>query len=507
MTPFYPFLMDAQRLESTNIRFRVPFSGSLIDAELLRSTWSYSVPRVGSLFEYYVKAEGFFGAKNPLRDPYIYVESSAAENERRMRESALFFCAAVPAALEALGLVEDVVLHLQEWQTTLTAFTAKEAMLRGTLQSCAIVQTMHNPYDCFMPMEELQKIVTDSSCRQSVERLAGDGLTAYQIGLSLVDAPVATVSEHFAQELTSDILQTEHFAPHLQHLFSNGVVGINNGPFVGFSSMFPKREGHTTQEIGETKQEARRSLLKVLHEYAPPERFGELTYRENSILKLPDDVPIIVMSGRLDPMQKGYDILIEALERFAPDEIKAVLTPLAIRDSDLDCFRKASAGTCKGNLVVFPIRMAQGYVELQTGSTFGIMPSIYEPFGAAIEYMANGTVNVARRTGGLVDQVIDAETGFLYREDESSYTSVNIENFAANSANVLARKRNLWARSMADALEMTLRKALAVYREHREGYYEMIRRGFEKAAEFSWEKNAGEYWKVYRMAVQLRIDG
>jgi len=35
------------------------------------------------------------------------------------------------------------------------------------------------------------------------------------------------------------------------------------------------------------------------------------------------------------------------------------------------------------------------------GATFGVMPSIYEPFGSAVEYMANGTVNIGRATGDL----------------------------------------------------------------------------------------------------------
>lgn len=500
MTPFYPLLMDAARLDRTGLRFQVGFGGRNVETELLRYECAYSAPRPGALWEYYLKADGFFGAGSRLRDPYLYAEEDASLNERRMLDSALFFCAAVPAALAALGVVDEVVLHLQEWQTALLALTAKDAMLRGTLKACATVQTMHNPYDCFVPKPALQQVVADPSTRDRIQALPGQGLTAFQIGLSLVDAPVATVSSHFARELTSDILQTRHFAPHLQKLLRGRVVGINNGPFAAFSGKFPKRERHTPQEIGEIKRDVRKSLLEVLHEYAPPERFGELTFQGGPIVTLPDDVPIVVMSGRLDPMQKGYDILLQALERFAADEIKAVMTPMAVRDADLNYFREAAAGPCRGNLVVFPFRMARGFVELQTGSTFGLMPSIYEPFGAAIEYMTSGTVNVARSTGGLVDQVTDGDTGFLFREPDPTYTLSNIERFASDSGRVQARKNNPWATGMADALESTLRRAIAVYRDRRDDYHTMILRGFERAAQFSWEQNASRYWDVYRMA-------
>jgi glycogen synthase len=499
MTPFYPSILDNIRLERTGLCFKVAYADELVDTEILSHVYSYSTPRRGSLVEYYLKADGFFSAKNRISDPYLYVEDNSEENEQQLRNNALFFCAAVPSALKALGLVENVILHLQEWQTTLLAFTSKQAMLEGMLRSCAAVQTMHNPYDCFIPKRDLRRIVTDSSQWDRIEALSGDGWTAYQIGLSLADAPVATVSENFAQELTTDILQTEYFAPHLQEVFQEGVVGINNGPFIKFSDKFPKHAQHTIQEISDIKQEVRKALLEILDEYIPQERFGSVTYKGDTIRSLPDDVPIIVMSGRLDPMQKGYDILLQALERFRPDEIKAILTPLAVRDSDLDYFREI-ANHYKGSVVVFPIRMAKGFMELQTGSTFGVMPSIYEPFGAAIEYMANGTVNIARHTGGLVNQVVDGKTGFLFHEKRDSYSSTNIRSFAANSVNVQKRKDNPWATDMVDALEFTLRKATTMYRECRHDYYQMILHGFEKATEFSWEKNAEDYWQVYKTA-------
>jgi hypothetical protein len=152
-----------------------------------------------------------------------------------------------------------------------------------------------------MPKSEIEKVIADSSLRHRIQSLPGSGLTAYQIGLSLMDAPVATVSEHFAADLTSDIMQTEHFAPHLQPLLRNGIVGINNGPFVGFSPLFPKRGRHTVSEIAAIKRGAREALLKVLDTYVPSERFGTLTWKGESILNLPDEVPILVMSGYPTP--------------------------------------------------------------------------------------------------------------------------------------------------------------------------------------------------------------
>lgn len=498
MTPFYPNLMDRTKLSETGITFNVPYYGHFVCSGLLRQDVRYSAPRTGTLSEYYLWADGFFGARNRLNDPYLYVENDPAANERVLRENALFFSKAVPVGLAALRMTKNAVLHLQEWQTALLSLTAKQAMLDDVLDSCGTVQTIHNPYDTFFSKWDLKRIITGAECQARVDRLPGDGLTAFQIGLRLVDAPVVTVSENFAHELTADILQTEHFSPHLQSTFrDHPVIGINNGPFVGFSDKFPKREKHTLAEIAGIKREVRTALLKILDEYKPLGRFGELTYRGGSIRDLPEYVPIVVMSGRLDPMQKGYDILLQALERFEVDEIKAVLTPMALRDSDLDFFREV-AGKSHANLTVFPMRMQQGYLELQTGATFGVMPSIYEPFGAAIEYMVNGTVNIARSAGGLVNQVVHGENGFLFRERADFYDLARIRGFVAAGDNVQMRRENPWAVDMAESLYLTLKDAATLYRDHRDDYHAMILRGFAKAASFRWEENAADYAAVYK---------
>ena len=117
--------------------------------------------------------------------------------------------------------------------------------------------------------------------------------------------------------------------------------------------------------------------------------------------------------------------------------------------------------------------------------------------------MSNGTVTIARHTGGLVNQVVNGKTGFLFREKSSSYSLNNIRNFAAYSGNYRLRKDNPWVGDMVDALESTLRKAIALYRESRDDYHRMILRSFEKAAEFSWEKNAAEYRQLYQKATRF----
>jgi glycogen synthase len=502
ISPFYPHIMARAPLQSTGQSFRLFFDSRFIDVEILEYKVEYQKPATGWISEFYLKADGFFAAQNPLNDPYHYVLGDPDANDEAIRYNAAFYCKAVPAALVAMGIRQNVILHAQEWQTSLVSLTAKEAMSNDLLSSCAVVQTIHNPFDSYFSAENLKKMV-DEPRKLRIDHMLNQGATAFQIALPLTDGPTSTVSENFAREYTSDILQTEHFAPHLQGIFSrNGVHGVNNGPFIGFSAEFPKRGGHSLQEIRAIKQKNRKALLDVLDTYNPEERFGQLTFQNGSICQLPDEVPIIVMSGRLDPVQKGYDILLRALERFGRDEIKAILTPMAVRSSDLDYFHEV-ASKCRGNLTVFPIRMQHGYQALQSGATYGIMPSVYEPFGAAIEYLVNGTAVIARATGGLVNQVDHGESGFLFREDQRYYDLDHIRHFVQGAEVVQLRKSNGWVQDMAESLYQTLKMAAGFYRQNSDGYYEMVRIGFSKAEEFSWETSASMYGQIFSKAVSI----
>ncbi|UCH44174.1 MAG: glycogen/starch synthase [Nitrospiraceae bacterium] len=493
LTPYYLNISHRGKLKpvtSCNVRYHN--KNNTVD--IYEYTWKYTSPQKGRLKEYFLKCEGFFDSKNRMNDPYLYDESSDILNDRRLVENALFFSRAVPLALNALGITKDIVFHLQEWQTALIALTAKEAMLNGTLYSCGTAQTMHNSYDASIPWDMLKRAVDDKR-KKLISQFPGESLTAYQVSLQLVDAPITTVSSHFASEFTSDTLQTEHFAPHLQNLFrKNGVYGVNNGVFSSVSA-YPSSEQYSLEDIKEMKSQKRRSLLRLLASYKPSERFGDLSYQGRSIAKLPDNVPVFVMSGRLDPLQKGYDILLRALERFTEDEIKVVLTPLPLHQSDLDYFYEIAC-KCKGNVTVYPIKMERGYRQLQTGSTYGIMPSIYEPFGAAVEYMANGTVIIARATGGLVDQV-DRKCGFLYREDAVFYTLENIQAYIESDDIVQGRKNNPWVISMSDNLHDVLKKAANLYRNNEDAYYRLILNGFIKVKKFNWGDSVNRYRQVF----------
>ncbi|MCH7756460.1 glycogen/starch synthase, partial [candidate division KSB1 bacterium] len=478
LTPFYPNIIPESKLKPTSLSIKVPFDNQSHEAEILKYVQDYEHPADGIIEEFYLKAEGFFESKNKLNDPYIYSENDREKSAAALRENSMFFCQAAPFVLQKLGFNKNTLFHLQDWETILIALTAKTAMLDGILKSCASVCTLHNPFDSgWLKLDSLAKILDSERSKKIYENLK-DGITAHKIGLSLVDGALTTVSKNFAKELKQDILHTGHFAPHLQNIFEKSKIkGVNNGMFVDFPPEFsefakPKSDKISMAKINrirKTKLGKRAVLLKILDDYHPPQRFGSLTYKSGSLTHLPEHVPIMLMSGRLDPNQKGFDIFLRAIDKFKEDEIKVVLSPLPVRESDLDIFRKV-AESSQGNVIVFPVRMEKGFHELQIGSTFGLMPSIYEPFGAAIEYMVNGTLVIARKTGGLIDQIEHEINGFLFKEPQRNYNLKNIKSFMKASGHSELRETNPWCRDMVDSLYKILKRAIKLYQKENEKY-------------------------------------
>ena len=472
----------------------VPFSGHDIRVELfehidkLENRWI--LMQAWQIFD----ADGGPGGSNP----YAHAHSSLL-----LRDS-LFACAAVPYVLEWLG-IRDVVVHAQDWQFASTALTVKQAVLGGRLDSAATLLTSHNPYDHPLPASNLASI----SDRLGPERWPLGDDTVYQRMIPTTDAPLSTVSPGFAAELTTDPLQTDLFAAHLQAAYrAQEIVGIDNPLFGEPKSAFSSqatREAKLglTDTILEEKLAKRQLLLQILSEYQDDRILGRLDVGGASLVTLPLETPIFLMFGRLDPGQKGFDLFARAIEGFSPGEAKFILTPIAGgRDAWLEDL-ESLAEKRRGDVAVFPFRMERGYMEAMAGATYAVMPSLYEPFGAATEAYLAGTPVVARATGGLTGQVSDYHsgpslaTGFLFREKlplGASWPSI-IQAGRPEDRQVIP----LYA-MIAEALFDRLQEASRLWRADRRAYSRMLGNLFAKAAEFSGERAAAGYQALYDAA-------
>jgi len=250
--------------------------------------------------------------------------------------------------------------------------------------------------------------------------------------------------------------------------------------------------------------------MEVLGSYQPDAAWGTLDGLDTF------EGPVILMFGRDDPRQKGYDLAARAVRDLAPGVAKFVFTPMPGDEGLLGLnFLRRLASDRQGDVKVFPFRMEYGYGALQRGATFLLMPSYYEPFGGAVEGYAAGTPVIARRTGGLAQQVIpypdagDAHTGFLFKEGLSALEEdmgwkiiQACDYWNHNPVKDRVEQRRDHCRlfeEMAASAAHALQRAVDFYREDllsgQPQYARMIINGARLMDSFSWDRSIERYRK------------
>lgn len=488
---------------------------------------------------YLLSAEGFFSAPS---DPYVNPLDPAAPMDpytnpvdpEKLVADALFFCAVVPNALIALSqagrvALHDLIFHLQDWET---ACTAQAVRRHPAIESAACILTLHNPYDRYLGLIHSPIV----GHLVSYLGLAYDNVLAQMIPLT--DGPLSTVSQNFADELTGDPLHSRVFASHLQHLLvSKGVVGIDNGLFG--ERQFPfSEEAHEAARQGNyapiqrEKWVRRETLGHVLEAYQRELLDGDNPGRQawGADLTLSDPhLPVFLILGRDDPRQKGFDVVAEAIRRIPEGRARYIFTPMPGDEGFLGLqFLRELALDRPGEVKVFPFRLDPApFQALKEGSSFMVMSSLYEPFGAATEAYLAGMPVVARATGGLVQQVVpypsavlsrqgrqaaalfhpsDSEpTGFLFREPsvpdpvqdwqrivDCAYWQQGIKGDRIDD-----RKGTPLFDAMVQRAAWALQDAIDLYTSNQAEYARMVYHGYESLDRFSWDRAVGGYRRLY----------
>jgi starch synthase len=183
-------------------------------------------------------------------------------------------------------------------------------------------------------------------------------------------------------------------------------------------------------------------------------------------LGLPNpDFPLFIYVGRLAE-QKGVDLLIDALWWHLPrDRLNAVILGqgeprLHGRLAEL----AAAFGSAARFVDAFDPAISH---RLMAAGDFLLMPSLFEPCGLTqMQAQRYGTVPIARRTGGLVDTIVDGATGFLFDAPTPP------------------------------ALQAAIWRAITLYRDTPEAIAAIARRGM--AEDFSFAARVPEYLALYR---------
>jgi len=189
------------------------------------------------------------------------------------------------------------------------------------------------------------------------------------------------------------------------------------------------------------------------------------------------NIPIIGVVSRFVE-QKGLDLLADAIEDILTNmQVQFVI--LGSGDKGLEARFLKLPDKFKG-----AVGCHLGYHNelshwIEAGSDFFVMPSRYEPCGLNQIYsLKYGTLPIVRATGGL-DDTVDQ-----YDEKTGSGTG-----FKFNKAN-------------SHALYYAVGWAVSTYYDRPQHILKMQHKGMR--LDYSWEKSANEYVKVYRNAIQYK---
>jgi starch synthase len=365
------------------------------------------------------------------------------------------FSRAVIEATKVLGVPD--VFHVHDWQAAMVA-----VLLRSTyyfdpvFRRVPAVLTIHNAgYQGWFPPRTMELLLLPWDMFTFTKLEQNDTLNFLKGGIVYADA-LTTVSRTYAEEI-----KTAEFGCGLESVLqqrSGDLFGILNG--VDYDEWDPAVDSHIaahfTADKLDGKKECRRDLLHAFR-----------------LQGVSDGTAVIGVVSRF-ATQKGFDFIVEIMDRLVQQDMVLVMLGTGEEYYEKLLTEMATRYPNKVRVLVKYDNVVAHKVE--AGSDIFLMPSRYEPCGLNQIYsLKYGTIPVVRATGGLEDTI-----------DEQPFGGGNGFKFWGYSAS-----------GLMDALE----RALDTFK-NKDEWTRMMRRAM--AQDFSWEKPAHEYVRVYERVIQNR---
>ena len=352
-------------------------------------------------------------------------------------------------SMAALGVARHLfppdILHLHDWHAALTPVYLREHFRRDpSFGNVKTLFSIHNlGYQGVFGPEVLAQLALDRRFLNPGQLEFYGQVNFMKAGIAWSDA-VSTVSRGYAREI-----QTPEYGFGLDgFLRQHGpITGILNG--VDYDEWCPEHDAYLACNYSAADLSGKRDCKRAI--------LGEYGLRQDNL-----DRPLLGMISRF-AAQKGIDIFADAADKLLEEDLSLVV--LGSGDAPYESMFRALARSYPGRVgVQIGYNTALAH-RIEAGADIFLMPSRYEPCGLNQIYsLRYGTVPVVRATGGL-DDTIDEDTGFKFRDYSGS------------------------------ALLEAVRWALEAFREVNP-WVRRMRRGMEK--DFSWSASAGEYVALYR---------
>ena len=376
--PYYHRIRsDHFNIKTTKKKARVHIDGKERDAEIFRVNVAKNIDALLLKHDNYFAREELYQTK----------AGDYPDNAARFG----FFAKAALRALEVMGLEVDV-LHAHDWQAALALYFARTVFRNSPLARAKTILTIHNiGYQGSFPSQTLTTLGLGVD-HFTMARLEFYGRVNFLKGGIIAADAVTTVSPTHALEL-----MTEEMGFGLEGVLAahrRALSGIVNG--IDYDEWNPATDPH------------------IITRYTPADLDGKTACKTalQKRFKLPvkADTPLVGMIGRLT-VQKGFDLLCEALPAIEKDRVQIVI--LGTGELKYHNLLKAAMKEYPDSLrieLAFDNALAH---QIEAGADFFLMPSLYEPCG--LNQMISqkyGTLPIVRATGGLNDTVqhFDART-------------------------------------------------------------------------------------------------
>lgn len=395
---------------------------------------------------------------------YRDIDFYFVDNEDYFKRDALYgyfddgerFAFFAKAILEAMSYVEDLqcdILHLNDWQTALSAVFLREFYTGPIYENVRSVFTVHNvkfqgQYSDFV----LNDILGLGGKPAAVDQLyVGPQTINYMRGALRYSDALTTVSPTYANEL-----KMPFYGEHLEYEFqrrSDSLFGVLNG--IDMQEYDPAADKniactYTADDLA-GKAECKRALQEELGLNVDPTR------------------PLVAMVGRLTK-QKGLDLVQYAMDEIMSRSIQVVVLGTGDKEYEdsLRYFDWRYHDQMRA-MITFDSKLAK---RMYAGADMFLMPSQFEPCGLSqMIAMRYGTLPVVRETGGLVDSVQ------AYNKFTGEGTGFRFANFNANEMydTLLEAAEVFW--TQPDVWQQLQRQAMSV--------------------DFGWGKAADQYMDIY----------